>query len=145
LNNYRTIAATDTKASTKELELELLRHASRCKGNQEASGESIERHELHSRDIPVNRFLSIVVSRALQFQPVECWARFLSVIAGEDRIGQLSIPLKPLKDQFSVPLESVKTSFQRLEQRLSHLSVMPVTFQSFDNSRGRSTPADVAG
>jgi hypothetical protein len=36
-----------------------------------------------------------------------------------------------------VPLESVKTSFQRLEQRLNHFSVMPVTFQSFDNSRGK--------
>ena len=48
LNNYRTIAATDTKASTQKLELELLRHASRRKSNQEASGESIEHHELHS-------------------------------------------------------------------------------------------------
>jgi hypothetical protein len=68
LNNYRTIAATDTKASTKELELELLRQANRCKDNREASGESIERHELHSNEIPLNRFLGIVVSRAMRAQ-----------------------------------------------------------------------------
>ena len=48
LNKYRTIAATDTKASAQGLELELLRHASGRKCNQKASGESIERHELHS-------------------------------------------------------------------------------------------------
>jgi hypothetical protein len=44
LNNYRTIATTDTKASAQEL----LRHASGRKCNQKASGESIECHELHS-------------------------------------------------------------------------------------------------
>jgi hypothetical protein len=44
----RTSAATNAKAMTQELELELLRHASRRKGNQEASGESIEHHGLHS-------------------------------------------------------------------------------------------------
>jgi hypothetical protein len=48
LNNYRTIAATNTKAITQELELKILCHASRRKGNQEASGESIEHHGLHS-------------------------------------------------------------------------------------------------
>ena len=48
LNNYRTIAATNTKAITQELELELFCHASRRKGNQKASGESIEHHGLHS-------------------------------------------------------------------------------------------------
>ena len=48
LNNYRTIAATNTKAITQELELEFFCHASRRKGNQEASGESIEHHGLHS-------------------------------------------------------------------------------------------------
>jgi hypothetical protein len=57
LNKYRTIAATNTKASTQELELvrrtrgrrcRRLCHASRRKGNQEASGESIEHHGLHS-------------------------------------------------------------------------------------------------
>ena len=57
LNNYRTIAGTNTKASTQELELvrrthrrrcRRLCHASRRKGNEEASGESIEHHGLHS-------------------------------------------------------------------------------------------------
>ena len=55
LNKYRTIAATDTKASAQGLwraglwrAWKLLRHASGRKGNQKASGESIEFHELHS-------------------------------------------------------------------------------------------------
>ena len=47
LNNYRTVAATNTKAITQELELELFCHAGRRKGNQKASGESIEHHGLH--------------------------------------------------------------------------------------------------
>ena len=56
LNNYRTIAATDAKASAQELwralnlwrARKLLRHASGRNCNQKASGESIEGHELHS-------------------------------------------------------------------------------------------------
>ena len=50
LNKYRTIATTDTKASAQELwrARKLLRQASGRNGNQKASGESIECHELHS-------------------------------------------------------------------------------------------------
>ena len=56
LNKYRTIAATDAKASAQELwrarklwrARRLLRHASGRKCKQNASGESIECHELHS-------------------------------------------------------------------------------------------------
>jgi hypothetical protein len=65
LNKYRTIAATDTKASAQGLwraglwraglwraglwrAWKLLHHASGRKCNQKASGESIEFHELHS-------------------------------------------------------------------------------------------------
>src|SRR5262245_3176206 len=58
LNKYRTIAATDTKASAQGLwraglwrAWKLLRHASGRKCNQKASGESIEFHELHSRPL----------------------------------------------------------------------------------------------
>jgi hypothetical protein len=56
LNKYRTIAATDAKASAQEFwparslwrARKLLRHASGRNCNQKASGESIECHELHS-------------------------------------------------------------------------------------------------
>jgi hypothetical protein len=56
LNKYRTIAATDAKASAQDFwrarnlwrARKLLRQASGRNCNQKASGESIECHELHS-------------------------------------------------------------------------------------------------